>query len=457
MTLLGIPEATLAELVRGLTRSHLDAERLEGFSIDERAARAIWTALAEPGDRIAVEVCAALGHASALRALTGERDGVERAASPEAGASAAGDASSGPLVRLHQALLAAAGEVPDALEQAVDRWTPRLDQRTALLALRQAVRFDVALVVPGDPCWPAGADDLGPHAPHALWVRGGVQHLSACVGGVALVGARAATGYGEHVTVEAASGLVDRGHAIVSGAAYGIDGAAHRAALASQGTTIAVLAGGLDRYYPSGHDALLTRIAEHGAVVSEVPCGVAPTKWRFLQRNRLIAALSSATVIVEAGWRSGSLNTANHALTLGRPLGAVPGPVTSSASAGCHRLLRDGYAMCVTNAEEMAELTGAAPRAVVASARDGSGAPATSAAGVGAGPRLPAATRAADRSDPDGARLRLLDAMSRRSPRTPQVIAAASGLGLDRVRAELGALELDGVVQPRREGWVIVA
>src|SRR5690606_31319799 len=192
--------------------------------------------------------------------------------------------------------------------------------------------------------------------PIALWVRGNVSTVGSLPQSISLVGARAATGYGEHVAMDASASLVDRGYTIVSGAAYGIDGMAHRAALASGGQTLAFLAGGVDRFYPSGHDALLTRIVEKGAVVSELPCGSQPTKWRFLQRNRLIAAASRATVVVEAGWRSGSLNTAGHAAALGRPLGAVPGPVTSAASAGCHRLIREFTAVCVTDAGEMAEL-----------------------------------------------------------------------------------------------------
>jgi DNA processing protein len=246
------------------------------------------------------------------------------------------------------------------------------------------------------------------------------------------VGARAATGYGEHVTIEASSGLVDRGFAIVSGAAYGIDGAAHRAALASRGTTIAVLAGGLDRFYPSGHEQMLTRIIDRGVVVAEVPPGTTPTKWRFLLRNRLIAALGSATVVVEAGWRSGSLNTAGHAGTLGRPLGAVPGPVTSAASAGCHRLLREFAAVCVTTADEMAELAAVAP----ASWRDTRGSD---------GERDP---------DPAGNRIRVLDAVDARTPRRVERIASLSGLATDRVRAELGLLELDAQVIERPSGWV---
>ena len=130
----------------------------------------------------------------------------------------------------------------------------------------------------------------------------------------------------------------------------------YRAVLASSGHTVAYLAGGVDRFYPSGHDTLLSRIVEAGVVASELPCGAAPTKWRFLMRNRLIAASTKATVVVEAGWRSGSLNTAGHAFTLGRPLGAVPGPVTSAASAGCHRLIRECGAIVITNADEAAEL-----------------------------------------------------------------------------------------------------
>lgn len=151
-------------------------------------------------------------------------------------------------------------------------------------------------------------------------------------------------------------GLTDHGWTIVSGAAYGIDGMAHRAALACDGNTVAVLAGGVDRFYPTGHDELLGRIAEAGVIVSELPVGSAPTKWRFLQRNRIIAAIAQKTFMVEAGHRSGSLNTAGHALAIGRPVGAVPGPVTSVASAGRHRLIREHGATLITTAEEVNEL-----------------------------------------------------------------------------------------------------
>ena len=183
------------------------------------------------------------------------------------------------------------------------------------------------------------------------------------------------TNYGEHVTIELVGGLVDRGFAIAAGGAYGIEGTAHRAALANGGKTIAVLAGGVDRFYPSGHETLLTRVVERGAVVSEVAPGTAPTKWRFLQRNRILAALGRTTVVVEAGWRSGSLNTAGHAAALGRPVGAFPGSVTSSASAGAHRLIRESGATLVTDAGDVAALVGAADEPVTAEpeARDAVG------------------------------------------------------------------------------------
>ncbi|UCR90428.1 DNA-processing protein DprA [Mycetocola spongiae] len=242
------------------------------------------------------------------------------------------------------------------LEQAEARWRPRIAAQPVFRALEAARRSGVRLLLPQDPEWPVGVDDLGHHAPVALWARGGAGALAAAEHSVSLVGARASTRYGEEVTMEITAGLVERGFSIVSGAAYGIDGIAHRACLANHGHTIAVLAGGVDRPYPSGHAHLISRIAREGLIISEIPCGGAPTKWRFLQRNRLIAALGQATIVLEAGWRSGSLNTAAHAATLGRPLGAVPGPVTSATSAGCHRLLREYAAQVVIDADTAAEL-----------------------------------------------------------------------------------------------------
>jgi DNA processing protein len=216
-------------------------------------------------------------------------------------------------------------------------------------------------IVPVNPYWIEGLHELGESAPVVLYVRGNLDVLVDPRPRLAIVGARAATSYGEHEAMEFASDL-SRDHVIVSGAAYGIDGAAHRATMMAGGRTIAFLAGGVDRPYPAGHNDLIRRIGETGAIVSELPPGSAPTKWRFLQRNRLIAASSMASLVVEAGWRSGSLNEAGHALALNRKVGAIPGPLTSAASAGCHRLIREMGATLITTPNDVRELVGTAPK-----------------------------------------------------------------------------------------------
>ncbi|MBA4246969.1 MAG: DNA-protecting protein DprA [Microbacterium sp.] len=252
---------------------------------------------------------------------------------------------------------------------------------------------------------------------------------------VAIVGARAATGYGEHVAMEFAAGLCARDVVVVSGGAYGIDGMAHRAALASGGATIAVLAGGIDRIYPSGHEALLTRVADHGLLLSEMPCGTAPTKWRFLQRNRLIAALAAATVVVEAGRRSGSLNTAGHAITMGRPVGIVPGPITSAASAGCHATLRSEPVECVTSVAEIMQLAFGADG--VLEIPD----PLEAQPSHETNPDEPAAEVALV---VDPLHLRVIDALRPRRGQTPAEVARSAGEAVDRIRGVLGVLELEG-------------
>jgi len=207
----------------------------------------------------------------------------------------------------------------------------------------------------------AGADtrpargDLAP--PIALWVRGSGALDELCDQAAAIVGARAATGYGLHMAGELGAGLAAAGFTVVSGAAIGIDGAAHRGALAATGPTVAVLACGVDRTYPAAHEALLNLIAATGLVVSEYPPGSVPARHRFLVRNRLIAGLAAGTVVVEAGLRSGAQRTAADARALGRPVMAVPGPVTSGRSAGCHGMIRGG-AILVTRVEEVLEEVG---------------------------------------------------------------------------------------------------
>lgn len=236
-------------------------------------------------------------------------------------------------------------------------WQARLVTAPPDAGLAAHAERGITLVCPGDPGWPPQVDDLGRARPYALWVRGSGQALRAP--SVAVIGARAATAYGTHVAAGIASALAARGWAITSGAAYGIDAAAHRGALSADGTTIAVLACGPDHAYPGDHRSLLDAIAADGAVISESPPGTPPARQRFLFRNRIIAALAHGTVVVEAAARSGTMAAARHATGLGRPLMAVPGPVTSAMSAGCHELIRAGDATCVTSTTDiLTNLTG---------------------------------------------------------------------------------------------------
>ncbi|MFJ4922655.1 DNA-processing protein DprA [Streptomyces sp. NPDC088725] len=212
-------------------------------------------------------------------------------------------------------------------------------------------------VCPGDQEWPSQLDDLGDARPIGLWVRGRPDLRMWALRSVAVVGARACTPYGAHMAAALGSGLAERGWVVTSGAAFGVDGAAHRGALAAGGATVAVLACGVDVVYPRGHAELIARIAEQGLVIGELPPGDHPTRSRFVLRNRVIAALTRGTVVVEAQYRSGSLATARDAQRLGRFTMGVPGPATSGLSAGVHELLR-GEGVLVTDAAEVAELVG---------------------------------------------------------------------------------------------------
>ena len=252
---------------------------------------------------------------------------------------------------------------------------------------------------------------------------------------LALVGSRASTRYGEQVASQMAAQLADHGAVVVSGGAYGIDAAAHRGALRT-GRTISVSAGGVDRLYPAGNATLLQEVIEHGALVAEVPPGCQPGRHRFLSRNRLIAAMSQATVVIEAAWRSGALSTARHAADLGRPLGAVPGPVTSIESAGCHRLLREG-AVCVTDADEALELV--LPLGLTDPEADKEADPARAGSGLLDG---------LDRSS-----AAVLDAMPARGAASVEALARSAGLAESEVRAALGLLELAGKVCRDPRGW----
>ena len=292
--------------------------------IEERAAAMAWTRIAEGEDAHAVTLVREMGYARAL----------EWVADGGAEAGYVGVAGSG-------------------LAKAKARW------KTRLAALGpDVVESDgsMGFVMPGDPLWPAALDDLGDTRPLGLWFRGDGKVLARA--GAAVVGSRDSSPYGVKIATDVAYELADSGVNVVSGGAFGIDVAAHRGALAADGYTVAVSACGVDRYYPASHaDLYLEILRRGGAVCSEAPPGAAPHKHRFLSRNRIIAALSRAVVVVEAPFRSGALSTAHHAMTIGRPVGAFPGPVTSPRSSGCHRLLREGAA-CVTQTGEVLELMG---------------------------------------------------------------------------------------------------
>lgn len=306
--------------------------------------------------------------------------------------------------------------------------------------LEAAARCGARLVIPSDPDWPAGMRDLDRVrlGSFGLYVRGEVADIGACVDrSVAIVGTRAATAYGVDVASGLAAGLAGAGWTVVSGLAYGVDGAAHRGALgapAGSAGTVAVLACGVDQAYPRRHGTLLHAIlTSGGAVISEHPPDSAPFRTRFLIRNRLIAALSRGTVVVEAAARSGARTTARYAGGLGRAVMAVPGPVSSHESVGCHQLLRDdptvGLVTCVADVIEMVgEIGDLAPR-----------------------PQGPVAAR--DRLCPvDG---RVLDAVPVKQPAEVASIAVAAGVAVPRAVAVLESLALAGFVVARDGGWVL--
>jgi DNA processing protein len=293
-------------------------------------------------------------------------------------------------------------------------------------------------VVPGDDEWPSQVDDLmraelldhrgGP--PLGLWVKGPTR-LDQLGRAVAVVGARSATTYGTEVAAGIAGALVRAGHPVVSGAAFGIDQAAHRGALSVEGANVAVLACGADRAYPTAHHDLLDHLGRTSAVVAEVPPGCAPTRGRFLSRNRLIAALTRGTVVVEAAARSGALNTAGWATRLNRHLMGVPGPVTSAQSQGVHQLIRSGAASLVTYGDEVLEIVGESGTHLVTQ------------------PRGPSRPR--DRVTPRDARV--LDAVPLASPAPVDSIATTAGMALLDVQAALRRLVRDGLVELSERGW----
>lgn len=363
------------------------------LTVDQRT-RLAWARIAEPDDRTARAMIAEHGHVGALEMA---RNGVS--GRPRASA---------------------------------ERFASRLRDLNVERDLEITNKVGARVLFPSDEEWPDGMNELE-YPPWCLWVKGAARlSLSATARrSAAIVGARASTSYGEYVAAELAAGLVSRGFAVISGAAFGIDAAAHRGALACDGDTIAVVASGVERPYPAAHASLLARISDVGAVVSEVPPGSAPTRTRFLARNRLIAALSTGTVIVEAGLRSGSRSTVTHALKLLRPVAAVPGPITSMVSAGCHEEIRQGRAALVTDAAEVAELLGRI--------------------GDDLAPAKQGVVKPSDELDPDT--FRVWQAMPTRRSTTVDALTQVAGLSVADVMGALGQLESAQMARRSAQGW----
>lgn len=384
----------------------------------ERLARAALSRLMEPQDAAGLALVKAAGAVDGLKIATGEL-------------------APGPGLEQEVASLLVDSGVSNpgaGLAAALRRWAPRIPDLAPERDLATMQRLGGRMVIPGDPLWPVQLADLGLHEPLCLWWRGHEVEFPPVKRVVALVGSRDSTSYGASVTGDFAYGLGQRGCTVVSGGAYGIDAHAHRGALAG-GTndmpTIAVMAGGVDQYYPSGNEDLLRAVANQGAVIAEVPPGSAPTRYRFLQRNRIIAALAAVTVVVEARWRSGALNTAHHAESIGRAVATVPGSIRSANSAGCHRLLRDGGAVCVTDVGEIAELAGSSGESLVEDKETAA-------------------------SDHDGLTLEdliLLDALPVRSTSSVEKLAVVAGLSPESVRAGLGRLGLLGLAVSMSGAW----
>ncbi|WP_148574520.1 DNA-processing protein DprA [Nocardioides caldifontis] len=366
---------------------------------EERLARAALNLVSEPGDPRVARLVAALG-----------------------------------AVEVHDRLLADT-DLEGLRSDAAERLAGVAPGRVLDDARRRGIRF----VVPGDDEWPEQLADLDlveplnrlAGAPLGLWLRGPLRLRDACETAVAVVGSRSATTYGTDVAADLSARLARHRVTVVSGAAFGIDYAAHRGAIGGGGPTVAVLACGVDRAYPTAHRALLDHLAEVGLVVSELPPGCSPTRVRFLGRNRLIAALSTGTVVVEAAVRSGALNTATWATRLNRLLMGVPGPATSAPSEGVHELVRSGAASLVTRGEHVLELV--AP------------------VGEQLFPVQRAPVRPRDLLAHD--ELRVLDAVPLVRPAPTTAVARTAGLSVGTVTASLERLRAAGWVDGAEGRW----
>jgi len=338
-----------------------------------------------------------------------------------------------------------AGAVPESLrEVSLARLSSVDPGRLAASALEKAAAIGARIVTPEDDEWPARLDDLvaisrpvrdrverDTDPPQCIWLRGPWPLSEACERSVAIVGARASTAYGDHVASDLAFGLAERGWTVVSGGAYGIDASAHRGALAAGGRTVAVLACGIDRPYPPSHRLLFDRVAEAGLLLSEWPPGADPHRHRFLVRNRVIAALTKGTVLVEANLRSGARFTLGRARDLRRMAMVVPGPVTSALSAGSHEELRTEETVLVGNVAHIVDAVGTI--------------------GIDLAPVARAEPTPRDRLTP--VQRQVLDGVRPRKILTAEQIAASVGVSPRDARAALPVLERGHFVTAQDGGY----
>lgn len=386
---------------------------LESQMAIEHFASMAWSTMVEPGDAVAGVVNLALGAAKALASL---RESIDSHDGGKAVLMAIAAANPN-LENLGKKTLG------ERLPEAIERWRHRFVLNDVLSEIRLAGRLGASILTDQMPDWPIGLNDLQANKPHLLWMLGQTDHLADTARSVAFVGARSATTYGVAVTEELVGGLSTKSFSTVSGGAFGIDSVAHRASMDANQTTLAIMAGGLARLYPAGNSALFESIRANGLVISELPPSREPTKWRFLQRNRLIAAISRATVVVEAGWRSGSISTANHAAILGRPVAAVPGAITAQASRGTNQLIRDRKAELIGSADDLLELLQAIHVPEARSSKE-------------LGP----------------SETRLFDALSVRA-KPLERLCADSGMSIREVSEAISSLQLAGLVKSDIAGW----
>jgi DNA processing protein len=357
-------------------------------SDDDQLALRILAHIAEPADRNLGSTVQSIGPAQTLQAICQQHAGL----------------------RLREGMLA-------RLKALGDRDPQDLAER---VGARMITRYDSE--------WPTQLDDLGTAAPLALWITGAAHLRLMLLRSLAVVGARASTSYGEQVCARWVAGWTEHRITVVSGAAYGIDAAAHRGALDAQGLTVAVLASGVDVPYPSGNAGLLARIADDGLIVSESPPGETVRRQRFLTRNRIIAALTRATIVVEAALRSGTTATANAATALQRPVYAVPGPVTSPMSAGCHELINQGQAILAATGSEVLAVFGEVDPA-------------------------PAASHDTNFDGLNPREKTVFDAVPGRGRVSVETLVRASALDLGSVLAAVGVLETAGMLERSPDGF----